>query len=85
MNIGNLISIQAVKVDQSAIKGEAGTGYEAPAGKGLFACSNCNYFSAGLCSQPIMMRVSKLPRNGAGKVLVDSAGCCEYVERAGRR
>jgi len=85
MNLSNMLSARVPVVDQSAVKGEKGTGYEAPGDKGPFQCSNCSYFSAGLCSQPIMMRVSKMPKNGRGLVRVAPTGCCEYVDRVGGR
>lgn len=68
-------------IDQSAVKGESGTGYENPDGKGPFECSNCNYFKNDYCSQPIMMKRSKQPRGKTGLVQVDMHACCEYVER----
>lgn len=68
-------------IDQSAIQGEKDTGYEASDGRGLFACSNCEYFADGHCHQKIMMAKSSEPKNKQGFVKVDPAGCCEYVER----
>jgi hypothetical protein len=35
------------QIDSSKVKGEPGTGYEPPDGKGPFACSNCRYFRPG--------------------------------------
>jgi hypothetical protein len=43
-------------INQSAVLGEPGTGYENPDGKGPFECGNCNYFKNDYCSQPIMMK-----------------------------
>jgi len=81
MNLSGMIDLYAAKtVVQSAIKGEPGTGYESGAG-GPFRCDNCMYFHAGACSQMDMLKFSKLPRNAGGMVRVDSAGCCEYINR----
>ena len=71
-------------IDASQVKGEANTGYEGP-GKGPFACSNCEFFKGGSCGQKTMMAESKLPRVDGGRVKVDPAGCCEYVDRVGRK
>jgi len=73
-----------IEIDSSQVKGESGTGYEGPA-KGPFSCSNCEYFSAGSCGQKTMVERSKLPRIDGGRVKVDPNGCCEYVDRVGRR
>lgn len=70
-------------IDAPKVKGEPGTGYEPPAGKGPFECANCRYFDGSSCGQATMMKVSKLPRNAAGRVEVDAHGCCEYVDRKG--
>ena len=74
-----------LEIDSSKVKGEPGTGYEAPDGRGPFECANCRYFSAGAstCRQSTMTRVSKQPREKDGRVQVDPHGCCEYVERKG--
>lgn len=72
-----------IQIDSSKVKGEPGTGYEAPDGRGPFQCSNCNYFRGGSCGQATMMERSKQPRVDGGRVKVDPAGCCEYVERKG--
>ena len=73
-----------VQINQEAIKGEAGTGYEGPSG-GSFSCGNCEYFLASnsSCGQKDMMEKSKRPKTSDGRVKVESAGCCEYVERKG--
>lgn len=71
-----------MEVDQSAIQGEAGTGYEGP-DKGPFACGNCEYFKDGSCGQKLMMARSKQPKTDDGRVKVDPKGCCEYIERVG--
>lgn len=71
------------EVDQAEIKGERGTGYEDPAGKGPFECGNCNYFRNGSCGQKTMMAVSRQPKLPGGRIKVDFHGCCEYVERKG--
>lgn len=73
-------------VRQSAIKGEPGTGYESPEGKGPFECGNCEYFdvSDSGCDQKDMKAKSKRKRLPDGRVLVEEEGCCEYVDRVGR-
>lgn len=71
-----------MEVDQSAIQGEAGTGYEGP-DKGPFACHNCEYFKNDYCSNKLMMERSKQPKGNTGLVQVDANGCCEYIERVG--
>jgi hypothetical protein len=68
-------------IDASAVNGEPGTGYEPPEGKGPFQCSNCEYFRDGSCGQKTMRERSKLPRVEDGRVKVDPAGCCEYIDR----
>jgi len=75
-----------VQINQSAIKGEKGTGYEDPAGKGEFECENCSYYRAkdSSCGQKDMMEKSKRLKTPEGRVKVDAEGCCEYVERVGR-
>jgi hypothetical protein len=73
-----------VEIEQSAVLGEPGTGYEDPEGKGPFACSNCEYFKDNSCGQKIMMAKSKRPKLPNGRVKVNAAGCCEYVHRIGR-
>jgi hypothetical protein len=80
----NLASITAMRshINQSAIKGETGTGYESGA-LGRFACSNCEFYSGGTCGQPIMMKLSGQARAADGRVRVDPDGCCEYVDRKG--
>ena len=74
-----------LKIDSSHVKGEPGTGYEGPDGKGPFSCSNCEYFENGSCGQKTMMDVSTLPKVDGGRVKVDPNGCCEYVDRIGRK
>lgn len=70
-------------IDQAAVKGEPGTGFEERGDKGPFECGNCGYFREGLCHQKIMMARSTRPKNAQGLVQVGSADCCEYVERIG--
>lgn len=72
-----------IAIDATKVKGEPGTGYEPPAGKGPFECGNCRYFDGESCRQATMMKVSKLPRAAGGRVKVDAEGCCEYVDRKG--
>ena len=70
------------QIDISAVKGEPGTGYENAAGKGPFACHNCEYFRPidSSCGQKDMLQKSKQPRVG-GRVKVEALGCCEFVAR----
>ena len=73
------------KINQSAIGGEPGTGYEGPAG-GIFECENCEYFDPDTvsCGQDDMVKNSKRPkidRKGSTRVVVHPEGCCEYVKR----
>lgn len=77
---------RVMEIDQSAVKGEPGTGYEGP-DKGPFACHNCEYFrmTNSSCGQELMVARSMQPPAGNGRVKVDSHGCCEYVERVGGR
>jgi hypothetical protein len=82
----------SAKINQSAIKGEPGTGYEDSivSGKdmGDFSCSNCEYFDSDTssCGQADMMAKSKQPRIPSnGRVMVKPKGCCEYVDRIGER
>lgn len=74
-----------LEIDSSKVKGEPGTGYEPPDGKGPFECANCAYFRSADsgCGQATMKSVSKLPRLDDGRVKVEAQGCCEYVERKG--
>jgi len=73
-----------VHINQFSIKGEKGTGYEDPDGKGPFSCENCEYFKNNSCGQKDMVAKSKRPKTKDGRVEVDPKGCCEYVERTGR-
>lgn len=75
-----------VQMNQSAIKGEAGTGFEKRSQKGPFECGNCEYFSgaAGACDQWDMKAKSKQPRLDDGRVVVAFDDCCEYIERMGK-
>lgn len=72
------------QIDISEVKGEPGTGYEDGAGKGPFACNNCEYFRSvdNSCGQKDMITKSKQSRVD-GRVKVDPLGCCEYVDRLG--
>lgn len=74
------------KVNEKAIKGEPGTGYESGA-KGSFSCGNCEYFrkSNNSCGQQDMMEKSQRDRTKDGRILVEAAGCCEYVDRIGSK
>ena len=72
-------------INESAIRGEANTGYEGPQGKGEFSCRNCEYFrsSNNSCGQKDMLAKSQRPRTDDGRISVDPKGCCEYVDRVG--
>lgn len=72
-----------MEIKQAEVQGEIGTGYEGPQ-KGLFQCSNCEYFRAGSCGQPTMMERSKLPKTENGRPIVSPEGCCEYIHRKGK-
>ena len=74
-------------INSASVKGEPGTGYEPGGDKGEFECENCRYFRMmdHSCGQKDMMRRSKLERTDEGRVLVDPEGCCEYVDRVGRK
>jgi len=69
-------------INEKAIKGEAGTGYEGPVG-GAFRCGNCEYFNASTdgCHQDDMKENSKRPHLPSGDVEVEAGGCCEYIDR----
>ena len=75
-----------VQINSANVKGEPGTGYENPDGKGLFKCENCEYYrpSNSSCGQKDMLKLSKQPKTADGRVKVDPKGCCEYVERLGK-
>jgi hypothetical protein len=72
-----------IVLNQSAIKGEKGTGFEKRGSKGPFECGNCEYFADNSCGQRDMKRLSKQPRTPDGRVQVSSDDCCEYIERLG--
>jgi len=74
-------SQQHDQIDSPSVKGELGTGYEDGEGKGPFSCQNCEYFRDDSCGQKDMMAKSKRPRTSGGRVVVEPAGCCDYVER----
>jgi len=69
------------KIDDAAVHGEKGTGYEGP-GDGPFRCSNCEYFNASTdgCSGKNMRKMSERPKLPSGDVKVDANGCCVYFE-----
>jgi hypothetical protein len=76
------------EINQAAIGGEPGTGYEGPTG-GEFECENCEYFDPDTvsCGQDDMVKNSKRPkidRDGSMRVVVHPEGCCEYVKRIGK-
>lgn len=76
-------------IDESAIQGERGTGFERAGTKGPFECGNCRYFIGGPggpgCGQADMKRHSRQPRLPDGRVQVDGDDCCEFAvqDRAG--
>ena len=70
-------------INQSAIKGEASTGFERRGNKGPFECGNCHYFRDNSCGEENMMKFSKQPKLKNGRIQVHSQDCCEYVERVG--
>lgn len=72
-------------INSSQVKGEPGTGFEKADDKGPFECGNCHYMQSGHCHQSTMMKVSKQPKDSAGRVKVGEHDCCEYVDRVGRR
>jgi hypothetical protein len=75
-----------LQINPSAIQGESGTGFEKRGDKGPFSCGNCEYFdaAAGACDQWDMKTKSNQPKLADGRVSVDAADCCEYVERVGK-
>lgn len=73
-----------VHINQFAIKGEKGTGFEERGNKGPFECGNCEYFKNNSCGQKDMLEKSKRPRTKDGRVKVDADDCCEYIERTGK-
>jgi hypothetical protein len=77
---------ESATVNQSAILGEPGTGYEGPDGKGEFECENCSFFDEDTvsCGQADMVAKSKRPKIENGRVVVHPEGCCEYVKRIGK-
>ena len=76
-----------VQIDAAEVHGEPGTGYEDPGDLGEFECENCEYFDrkSSSCGQKTMMKKSRRPRLPNGRVKVNPEGCCEYVERVGRK
>lgn len=73
-----------VHINQFAIKGEKGTGFEEREEKGPFECRNCEYFKNNSCGQEDMMKKSKRPRTPNGRVKVGPLDCCEYIDRTGK-
>ena len=73
-------------INQGAIKGEPGTGYEPGGDLGEFECENCSHFTApNSCNQDDMKAKSQQPKNPDGSVQVDPEGCCEFVDRIGKQ
>jgi hypothetical protein len=70
---------EAVQINQQAVKGEPGTGYEGPE-YGPFSCSTCEYFKDNSCGQKDFMEKSKRPKTPEGRVKVEAEGCCVYHE-----
>jgi len=79
--------LDLVSINQSAIKGEAGTGFEKHSDQGDFNCGNCEYFDSadGACDQWDMKTKSKQPRLDDGRPSVAWDDCCEYVSRIGKK
>ena len=71
-------------INEAAIKGEPGTGFEKLGTKGPFKCGNCKYFHNSSCGQEDMIKLSKEPRTKDGRVVVAAGDCCEYIERTGK-
>ncbi len=69
--------------NSSAIKGEAGTGFEKAGDLGEFECGNCSFFDTNACHQGDMMQKSTQPKNPDGSVQVEAEDCCEFVDRQG--
>lgn len=74
---------ELVHINQFAIKGEPGTGFEKRGKKGPFECGNCEYYKEGSCGQKDMMAKSKEPKLPNGRIKVAATDCCEYIERNG--
>ena len=76
-----------IQIDPFAVAGEQGTGFEKAADLGEFECGNCTFYDAkaGACNQETMVALSKQPRLSDGRVQVDGADCCEYVDRIGKK
>lgn len=75
-----------LQIVTSQTHGEPGTGYEGP-DKGPFECGNCEYFRStdNSCGQKTMMERSKRERTKDKRVKVEAKGCCEYIERIGKK
>jgi hypothetical protein len=72
-----------VHINQFAIKGEPGTGFEKRGKKGEFTCRNCEYFKDNSCGQKDMIAKSTQPLKN-GRRVVEPLDCCEYVDRVGK-
>ncbi len=73
-----------VHINQFAIKGEPGTGFEERGNKGPFECGNCEYFKSNSCGQKDMMAKSKRTKLPNGRIKVGTDDCCEYIQRVGK-
>jgi hypothetical protein len=73
-----------VHINQFAIKGEPGTGFEERGDKGPFECGNCEYFKNNSCGQKDMMSKSTRKKLPNGRIKVATYDCCEYIERVGK-
>lgn len=79
-----------MSLNEKAIRGEAGTGYESPGKLGEFECGNCKYYGENDghddegCDQKDMKEKSKRKKLPDGRVEVEEEGCCEYVWRIGK-
>jgi hypothetical protein len=85
--LGSSSKKKLIQINSASVQGESGTGYEGPNDLGEFECENCKYFDEkdSSCGQKDMKKYSKQPRLKNGRVKVDPEGCCEYVERVGRK
>ena len=63
--------------------GESGTGFEHADGRGPFECGNCIHMDGEVCVHPIMVDLSKEPRDRHNYPIVGKHDCCTYVRRKG--
>ena len=72
--------IDPEKKDESPA-GEPLTEFEKEDGRGEFKCGNCIHMEDDYCNHPVMIQVSKQPRNKEGKPIVGESDCCKFVRR----